>query len=201
MTRIDRDETRVESREARHEKREQRRRDRTEGRDRSSSSSSSSSDNEGRLGGMMHKKKAATTPHPTPTHQPPPMAVHQDKNLESDRPDLVLDTMEVDVRLTEGQVRKSKGKNVVLNMQGDGNLVLYGPNSKVLWAAGTNKNVKGNFAILQRDGNFVVYNHQSSPLWASNTAGKGSPPHRLLLQDDGNLVIYDAANHVIKINN
>ena len=30
------------------------------------------------------------------------------------------------------------------------------------------------------------------PVWASNTNGKGVAPHRLVMQGDGNLVIYDS---------
>jgi uncharacterized protein YkwD len=37
-------------------------------------------------------------------------------------------------------------------------------------------------------------NHRS-PIWASQTPGKGSHPHRLVMQKDGNLVIYDSQDH------
>jgi hypothetical protein len=36
------------------------------------------------------------------------------------------------------------------------------------------------------------YNAQNRPVWASNTYRKGSAPHRLVMQNDGNLVIYDS---------
>ncbi|XP_066510502.1 B-type lectin plumieribetin-like isoform X2 [Hoplias malabaricus] len=50
----------------------------------------------------------------------------------------------------------------------------------------------GNFkAIFQDDGNFVVYTWK--PVWASNTDGK--PGTRLVMQADGNLVIYDVSGH------
>ena len=41
-------------------------------------------------------------------------------------------------------------------MQGDGNLVEYGPGGQVMWNAGTNGN-PGAYAIMQGDGNLVVY--------------------------------------------
>jgi len=50
---------------------------------------------------------------------------------------------------------------------------------------------------MQNDGNLCLYMmlpHQKC-VWASNTHGKGQAPHRLIMQDDGNLVIYDANNH------
>ncbi|KAG9261619.1 mannose-specific lectin-like [Astyanax mexicanus] len=42
-------------------------------------------------------------------------------------------------------------------------------------------------AIFQDDGNFVVYGWK--PLWASDTAGKSGK--FLIMQEDGNLVIYN----------
>ncbi|XP_072527968.1 B-type lectin plumieribetin-like [Salminus brasiliensis] len=41
-------------------------------------------------------------------------------------------------------------------------------------------------AIFQDDGNFVVYGWK--PIWASDTYGK--PVTRLIMQEDGNLVMY-----------
>ena len=56
-------------------------------------------------------------------------------------------------------------------------------------------------ARLQKDGNFVVYsaaafNGQAKDiaLWASGTNGKGAGPYRVVMQDDGNLVLYDSNN-------
>ena len=41
---------------------------------------------------------------------------------------------------------------------------------------------------MQTDGNFVVYSYEGRVLWASNTNGRGE--NYLILQDDGNMVIY-----------
>jgi hypothetical protein len=54
------------------------------------------------------------------------------------------------------------------------------------------------YAFMQRDGNFVVYTSSDfSPVnaqWSSNSTDKGQRPYRLIMQDNGNLVIYDVNN-------
>ncbi len=57
------------------------------------------------------------------------------------------------------------------------------------------------FAKMQHDGNFVVYSSKSSngkgndnAIWASNTNGRGQAPYRTVMQNDGNLVLYDKSN-------
>ena len=70
-----------------------------------------------------------------------------------------------------------------MNMQTDGNLVIYlADGSKVCWASNTaGRGVRANY---QTDGNFVIYNSSSQPVWASNTKGKGG--------DTTNVNIYGA---------
>jgi hypothetical protein len=75
--------------------------------------------------------------------------------------------------------------NVTLVMQGDGNLVVYGPPG-ALWSSVT-AGTPANVAVMQGDGNFVLYNG-STPYWSSNTAGY--PGAYLVVQDDGNVVNY-----------
>lgn len=41
---------------------------------------------------------------------------------------------------------------------------------------------------MQGDGNFVIYNWADGPVWSSNTYG--NPGSKLVMQDDGNLVVY-----------
>jgi hypothetical protein len=57
------------------------------------------------------------------------------------------------------------------------------------------------FAIMQRDGNLVVYTSRDfSPVnaqWSSNSTDKGQQPYRLMLLDNGNLVIRDVNNKQI----
>lgn len=53
-------------------------------------------------------------------------------------------------------------------------------------------------ARLEQDGELVVYMndhfHQKNAMWRSKSGGKGHGPYRLVMQDDGNLVIYDSHN-------
>uniref|UniRef100_A0AAY5EAP7 Bulb-type lectin domain-containing protein n=1 Tax=Electrophorus electricus TaxID=8005 RepID=A0AAY5EAP7_ELEEL len=56
----------------------------------------------------------------------------------------------------------------------------------------------GNYkAIFQDDGNFVVYGWK--PIWASGSDGK--PGFFLIMQSDGNLVIYDTNNQPLWASN
>jgi cell wall-associated NlpC family hydrolase len=74
-----------------------------------------------------------------------------------------------------------------LIMQGDGNLVAYGPAGAV-WDTATSG--AGNSAVMQTDGNLVVYTAAGKALWGSGTDGLGASS--LVMQNDGNLVIYTA---------
>ena len=102
----------------------------------------------------------------------------------------------------------------LLAMQPDGNLVLYDKNMKPLWDSNTNGN-PGAWLNLQSDGNLVIYTSSNVPLWSTNTmdnpnnlsyvnttmpdaflyAGQSlytaNRAYRLILQTDGNLVLYD----------
>src|SRR3989338_6247400 len=87
--------------------------------------------------------------------------------------------------LLTGQNLRSTNGAYSLDLQGDGNLVLYRlSNNSVLWATNTNT---GNELDMQGDGNLVLYNSGGGVSWASNTSGNGAT---LELQNDGNLVIY-----------
>ena len=82
-------------------------------------------------------------------------------------------------------IASANGK-YTLNMQDDGNLVLY-KGAKALWATATDgKIVKA--CAFQPDGNLVLYGYNKNAIWASNTQNKGEV---LKMQNDGNLVIYD----------
>jgi hypothetical protein len=93
------------------------------------------------------------------------------------------ENLQVDESLTSPDGRFS------LRLQGDGNLVLYGPDGQPLWATGTDGQEVGT-APMQDDGNLVLYSPGGDPVWASDTFGNGGA--YLVLQDDGNLVIYAA---------
>jgi len=40
-----------------------------------------------------------------------------------------------------------------------------------------------------------VNNYYSQFVWQSGTSGRGTGPHKLMLQDDGHLVLYDKFNY------
>lgn len=80
--------------------------------------------------------------------------------------------------------------------QTDGDLCIYKQNGGVEWASGTQGKGSGN-VYMQRDGNLVLYNtygdvsSPGAPMWASKMCGRGTGPYKLIMQDDGNLVIHD----------
>lgn len=92
--------------------------------------------------------------------------------------------------LKAGEFLVSQNGSYYLRMQDDGNLVLYAPGNVVRWSSNTRgSNYLGN----QGDGNLVVRENVTlTPRWDSRTAGWG--PSDLILQDDGNLVLYSAGN-------
>ncbi|MFJ7215205.1 CHAP domain-containing protein [Amycolatopsis sp. NPDC098790] len=98
------------------------------------------------------------------------------------------DHLSPDQRLYPNQYVTSTDGRHVLILQGDGNLVLYGPGYRALWSTATaGRSVHS--LLMQSDGNLVLYGTGSQgALWASNTAGRGSSTLRL--QDDGNTVLY-----------
>lgn len=101
-----------------------------------------------------------------------------------------------------------------LVMQTDGNLVLYGGHSRVLWETRTNGTGSANYLSMQDDGNLVLRNAAGKALWAAGTGpavlwngqrlapggrlhvvaqrwpGLTYPPASLVMQTDGNLVWY-----------
>ena len=93
--------------------------------------------------------------------------------------------MSGDMSLSIGQGLSSCNGRYTLQMQGDGNLVLYdGPTA--LWHTQT-YGTTAQVAVMQSDGNFVLYSAESA-LWNSGTAGHQNA--FLAVQDDGNLVVY-----------
>ena len=73
-------------------------------------------------------------------------------------------------------------------MQTDGNLVLYKTSGGYVWSSGTNRSSNPpNRAVFQNDYNFVIYNNSGTFLWKT---GIKQSADRLVVQDDGNLVMY-----------
>lgn len=82
-------------------------------------------------------------------------------------------------------LRSTDGR-FTLWLQGDGNVVLYKRGrSAALWESDTSG---GAWWVNQTDGNVVLYDVAGKPLWESRTWSAG--PCRLILQNDGNLVLY-----------
>ncbi|MDT5029994.1 MAG: hypothetical protein QOC94_165 [Actinoplanes sp.] len=95
-------------------------------------------------------------------------------------------------RLTSGQQLTSSNGRFHLNLQTDGNLVIYDGSSPI-WATGTWNLPSGSRptrAEMQADGNLVLYNDANQPAWASGSWGSDRVNPFVELQDDGNLVIY-----------
>lgn len=106
-----------------------------------------------------------------------------------------------------------------LIMQTDGNLVLYNATGKALWNSATNGNANAR-VTLQSDGNLVIYSSNDAPLWATATyhvpsysgsvlhllkGGTLLPmqslqmadrTHVLMMQTDGNLVLYSGGTPI-----
>jgi hypothetical protein len=76
-----------------------------------------------------------------------------------------------------------------LNLQADGNLVVYDTDTaSTIWTGRTEQS-DASFLEMQQDGNLVLYSSDGSPRWASDTFGKCSHPY-LTLQNDGTLAMY-----------
>jgi cell wall-associated NlpC family hydrolase len=72
-------------------------------------------------------------------------------------------------------------------MQGDGNLVVYGPHGPT-WASNTLGSGTANRLVMQSDGNLVMYASTGGVPFA--TATFGTAADALVMQNDGNLVLY-----------
>ena len=53
-------------------------------------------------------------------------------------------------------------------MQQDGNLVIYAPGGRALWASNTAGN-PGSRLVVQGDGNVMIYRPDGRAVWATNT--------------------------------
>lgn len=94
--------------------------------------------------------------------------------------------------LTAGESIKSPNRTYTLNMQSDGNLVLYEDGAAV-WATSWlgAPTQSGSRAVMQADGNFVLYSSSNAALWHTGTGSW--PGSRIIVQNDGNLVVYDSS--------
>jgi hypothetical protein len=102
-------------------------------------------------------------------------------------------TLTANHELTAGQSLTSCNGNYTLDMQGDGNLVLY-QSGTALWASNTSGSAADR-AAMQGDGNFVLYTSSGTAVWSTGTAGNDGA--RLAVQNDGNVVIYSASGSAL----
>jgi hypothetical protein len=102
--------------------------------------------------------------------------------------------------LGSGQSLTSNNNCYYIEMQGDGNLVIYSTPDRVprkpIWSSNTyNKSPYKPFRfMMQDDGNLVMYDTRNVVVWVSNSERKGSSPYHLVMQNDGSLAVYDANN-------
>lgn len=83
-----------------------------------------------------------------------------------------MDTLKAGQGLVEGQSLISKNGKYSLDLQGDGNLVIYRRyDSLPIWASNTSA---GGILAMQGDGNLVLYADGGVPTWASDTFTPGS---------------------------
>jgi hypothetical protein len=87
--------------------------------------------------------------------------------------------------LLPGAALRSPNGRYTLTLQTDGNLVLYDASGHATWATGT-WGQQVDYAIMQVDGNLVLYGNGAA-LWASGTSASHA---RLVVRDDGNVVLY-----------
>lgn len=75
-----------------------------------------------------------------------------------------------------------------LEMQGDGNLVVY-DGTEPIWASNTTWPYPGVRVTMQQDGNFVMLADYNKVSWETRTASKGNAGAALTLRDNGNVTI------------
>ena len=90
--------------------------------------------------------------------------------------------------LEKGSSIESKNGVYKLILRESGNLELM-CNDTSLWSSKT-KNPDVDVFQYQSNGNLVIRKADGTYLWESKTAHDVNPPDRLVLQDDGNLVLY-----------
>ena len=111
--------------------------------------------------------------------------------LGSSRAQVSGDTVSSGGGLRAGDQLFSSNKAAHLNVQGDGNMVVYEASGRVRWSSNTHGDSSTRLQV-QGDGNLVLYSGGGGVLWASNT-NHGA---KLVMQGDCNLVLYNGDNSV-----
>ena len=81
----------------------------------------------------------------------------------------------------------SSNRDKYFAFHSDGSLVYY-YTGRALWSSDTAG--RGAVLALQGDGNMVIYDSAGRAIWATMTVGIGSTTRRLVMQYDGNVVLY-----------
>ena len=84
-----------------------------------------------------------------------------------------------------GRLVSNDGRYRLEFQASDGNLVIYGPSGRAIWAM---HRPNAEFLIMQPDGNLVQYPSSGPATWSTNTLGSGAG--YVVMQSDGNLVVY-----------
>ncbi len=92
--------------------------------------------------------------------------------------------------ITASGIVRSPSGAYYLNLQSNGNLVLYRSDQTVMWYTSAGANL-----VMQSDGNLVSYDNAGQARWTTSTGN--NPGAMLAVQDDGNLVIYSAQGGVL----
>jgi hypothetical protein len=100
-----------------------------------------------------------------------------------------VDTFGPGTQLDVNNAVYSPNQEYRLNMQNDGNLVLYGAlDGYYRWSTNTGGS-GANKAIMLQDGQFCLQTASGAIAWSTSTFDAGSVCR---LQNDGNLVVYNA---------
>ncbi len=116
-------------------------------------------------------------------------------------------TIVAGAKLLEGQRLISANKSYYLTMQTDGNLCIYTSSNQFVWCSMLYFG-QGSYLIMQADGNLVVYDGKNNPVWNTMTQAFYDSKYattewravRAVLDDNGTLSLYTAANKKIWTN-
>jgi exopolysaccharide biosynthesis protein len=113
----------------------------------------------------------------------------------------VLETKTDNLTLKRGgkdgneDIKWSTETGYLLAFQKDGNLVLSNiKNSMREVILATDTNEKAEKFVALKDGNFALLNFEDKPIWSTKTSGR----NRLVLEEDGNLVVYSQSSESSK---
>ena len=118
---------------------------------------------------------------------------------------ITSDTLQQNEFLSVGNELISINGRWALRYQSDGNLAAYSlypeypPPAQAFWSTDRFSDRPGK-ALMQSDGNLVCLDADGTIYWSSSSS-EGSPPYRLTLQYDRNLVIYDNETRTIWASN